>query len=78
MVSLRAARRSAAIGALPEDARYGENADLELSLSLKGELVVPSDRLPVRRLRHHDVSPEYRDRESRRNHDKVLRMPGAS
>ncbi|MEV0349555.1 hypothetical protein AB0H88_27595 [Nonomuraea sp. NPDC050680] len=48
---LMAVRRSAAIGALPEDARDGENADLELSLALKGDLVVPSDRLPVRRLR---------------------------
>ncbi|MEU7862168.1 hypothetical protein [Nonomuraea sp. NPDC049141] len=75
---LMAVRRSAAIGALPEDARYGGNADLELSLALKGELVVPSDRLPVRQLRHHDVSPEYRDRESRRNHDNVLRMLSAS
>lgn len=75
---LMAVRRSAAIGALPEDARYGENADLELSLALQGELVVPSDRLPVRQLRRHDVSPEYWDRESRRNHDKVLRMLRAS
>lgn len=75
---LMAVRRSAAIGALPEDARYGANADLELSLALQGELVVPSDRLPVRQLRRHDVSPEYWDRESRRNHDKVLRMLGTS
>ncbi|MFG1962556.1 hypothetical protein [Nonomuraea sp. NPDC049028] len=50
---LMAVRRSAAISALPEDARDGENADLELSMALKGELVVPSDRLPVRHLRRH-------------------------
>ncbi|MEU7742251.1 hypothetical protein [Nonomuraea sp. NPDC049158] len=55
---LMAVRRSAALGALPEDARDGENADLELSLALKGELVVPSDRLPVRRLRHPEARQE--------------------
>jgi hypothetical protein len=51
---LMAVRRSAAIGAFPEDARDGREGSLRLSSVLRGELVVPSDRLPVRTLRHHD------------------------
>ncbi|MFC4118268.1 hypothetical protein [Nonomuraea zeae] len=75
---LMAVRRSAALGALPEDANYGGYADLELSLALRGELVVPEVRLPVERLGRHDVSPDYRARECRRNYDGVLRMLRAS
>jgi hypothetical protein len=77
---LMAVRRSAAIGALPEDARYSRNADLALSLGLHGTLVVPSDRLAVRQPRRHDddVAPDYREREAGRNHDRVLRMLRAS
>ncbi|GAA3574599.1 hypothetical protein GCM10022419_064600 [Nonomuraea rosea] len=75
---LLAVRRSAALTALPEDANYGGNADLELSLALSGDLVVPEERLPVERLGRHDVSPDYRDRECRRNYDGVLRMLRAS
>ncbi|WP_347701343.1 hypothetical protein [Nonomuraea sp. B12E4] len=71
---LMAVRRSAALGALPEEANYGRNADLELSLGLSGELVVPAERLPAQRLSPHDVSSEYSQRELRRNYDAVLRM----
>jgi hypothetical protein len=71
---LMAVRRSAALGALPEDANYGRNADLELSLGLRGELVVPSEPLPVERSDGHDVPADYLERESRRNYDGVLRM----
>ncbi|MET9343642.1 MULTISPECIES: hypothetical protein [unclassified Nonomuraea] len=74
---LMAVRRGAALGAFPEQARYYRNADLELSLALEGPLVVPGKRLPVRQGRHHtyhDVSHDYRDRESRRTYDRVLRM----
>jgi hypothetical protein len=73
-----AVRRSAALGALPEDANYGRNADLELSLGLRGELVVPQGTLPVERLGTHDVQADYRERESQRNYDGVLRMLSAS
>ncbi|TMR98833.1 hypothetical protein [Nonomuraea basaltis] len=75
---LMAVRRSAALGALPEDAHYGRNADLELSLGLRGELVVPPGPLPVERLGAHEVPAGYLDRESRRNYDGVLRMLSAS
>ena len=73
--------------ALAEDAgpdpkaRYYRNADLELSLLLRergGRLVVPvpPDQLPCHQERHHgyhDVDPDYRERESRRNYDRMLR-----
>lgn len=74
---LMAVRRSAALGAMPEKARYYRNADLELSLALPGELVVPKQILPVRQSRHrgyHEVDEEYRERESRSNYEGVLRM----
>ena len=80
---LMAVRRSAlAEGAGPDPkARYYRNADLELSLMLRergSRLVVPvpPDRLPCRQERHrgyHDVDPDYRERESRRNYDRLLR-----
>nr|WP_055504841.1 hypothetical protein [Nonomuraea pusilla] len=75
---LMAVRRSAAIGAVPEDANYGRNADLELSLGLHGELVVPVGPLPVREIRPHEVAAGYREREGRRNYDGVLRLLRAS
>ncbi|MFI6712909.1 hypothetical protein ACIBF7_41205 [Nonomuraea sp. NPDC050478] len=71
---LMAVRRSAAVAALPEQARYGADADLELSLRLRGELVVPRTRLPVRQERVHAVADDYRLEESHRNHGRVLRM----
>ncbi|WP_162795320.1 hypothetical protein, partial [Nonomuraea lactucae] len=50
---LMAVRRSAALGDSPEDARDA----FELSLALRGELVVPAERLPVRRLREPGTPP---------------------
>lgn len=75
---LMAVRRAQAFGALPEEARYAGNADLELSLALPGELVVPEEPLPVVALEPHAVAPDYRDREARRNYGEVLRMLRAS
>ncbi|MFI6389220.1 hypothetical protein ACIBHY_24240 [Nonomuraea sp. NPDC050547] len=74
---LMAVRRAEALAAMPQDARYYRNADLELSLGLDGELVVPQETLPVHGLRHHgyhDVDQDYRERESRRTYDRVLRL----
>jgi hypothetical protein len=80
---LMAARRSALTEGTGPDpkARYYRNADLELSLMMRergGRLVVPvpPDRLPCHQERHHgyhDVDPDYRERESRRNYDRLLR-----
>ncbi|GAA3246366.1 hypothetical protein [Nonomuraea helvata] len=75
---LMAVRRSAALGALPEDANYGRNADLELSLALHGDLVVPEEPLPVERVGSADVDPDYEARESKRNYDAVLERLGTS
>ncbi|MEU5867317.1 MULTISPECIES: hypothetical protein [unclassified Nonomuraea] len=52
---LMAVRRAAALGAFPEDAERGEDADLEFSHALEGSLVVPEGPLPVLRLdsEHH-------------------------
>ncbi|GES14063.1 hypothetical protein Amac_076600 [Acrocarpospora macrocephala] len=64
------------VGGFPERARFYRNADLEFSLSLPGTLVVPEKDLPVREERHrgyHDVDPDYRDKESRRTYDRVLK-----
>ncbi|MGN9786557.1 glycosyltransferase family 2 protein [Nonomuraea sp. ZG12] len=55
---LMAVRRSAALAAFPERADSAGDADVEFSLALRGELVVPPERLPVRRLRERDVAPE--------------------
>jgi hypothetical protein len=76
---LLAVRRDKAVeaGGFPEKARYYRNADLEFSLALPGKLVVPDEALPVHQERHHaydDVDPDYRDRESRRTYDRVLRL----
>ncbi|MFI6481594.1 hypothetical protein ACIBH1_26945 [Nonomuraea sp. NPDC050663] len=74
---LMAVRRSAALGAFPDKARYYRNADLELSLALPGELVVPDELLPVVQRTHrgyHEVEEGYREQESRRNYDRVLRL----
>ncbi|MFI6816973.1 hypothetical protein ACIBG7_31565 [Nonomuraea sp. NPDC050328] len=74
---LMAVRRSAALTAFPDGARYYRNADLEFSLALPGELVVPDELLPVVQGTHrayHEVDPGYRDRESRRTYDRVLRL----
>lgn len=78
---LLAVRRRAALRVgLPAKARFYRNADLEFSLALRdaglGRLVVPAVELPVRQGRHrgyHDTDPEYRDHESKRNYERLLR-----
>lgn len=55
------------------------NADLEWSLALRaagGRLIAIGDDLPVRQGRHrgyHDSDPAYRDAESRRTYERLLR-----
>ncbi|MER5622752.1 hypothetical protein ABT061_17095 [Streptosporangium sp. NPDC002544] len=76
---LIAVRRDTALaaGGFPAEARYYRNADLEFSLGLPGILVGLGKDLPVHQERHRgqdDVDPEYRDRESRRTYDRVLRL----
>lgn len=59
-----------------QKAKYYRNADLELSLALRengGQLVALD--LPVHQERHHgyhDAEPEVRERESKRNYDRIL------
>lgn len=77
---LMVVRRSAlrAVGGPSPKARFYRNADLELSLALReagGRLVVPAGELPVRQERHrgyHDSDPAFRERESKRNYDRLL------
>ncbi|MGJ6966181.1 CysS/YqeB C-terminal domain-containing protein [Streptosporangium sp. G11] len=76
---LIAVRRDVALaaGGFPADARYYRNADLEFSLRLPGTLVALGKDLPVRQERHRrddGVDHEYRDRESRRTYDRVLKL----
>lgn len=57
-------------------AKFYRNADLELSLALRehGGRLVAID-VPVHQERHHgyhDSDPEFRDRESKRNYDRIL------
>ena len=57
-------------------AKFYRNADLELSLALRenGGRLLALD-LPVHQDRHHgyhDSEPEFRDRESKRNYDRIL------
>lgn len=78
---LMAVRKDAAtaVGGPDAKARYYRNADLEFSLMLReagGRLMVPSADLPCHQGRHHgyhDVDPGYRERESRRNYERLLR-----
>ncbi|GLW09585.1 hypothetical protein Misp01_47140 [Microtetraspora sp. NBRC 13810] len=75
--NLFAVRRSAALeaGGFPDRAFFHRHADLEFSLTLPGELVVPEARLPVHQERgRDDVDQAYEDRESRRTHDRVLNL----
>jgi len=59
-------------------ARFYRNADMEWSLMLRaagGRLVAPAADLPVRQDRHrgyHDSDPQLRDRESKKNYDRLL------
>ncbi|MFF3443288.1 hypothetical protein [Streptosporangium sp. NPDC002721] len=76
---LFAVRRDVALaaGGFPAEAGYYRNADLEFSLGLPGTLVALGKDLPVRqerRRRDDGVDPGYRDEESRRNHDRVLKL----
>jgi hypothetical protein len=65
----------AAGGANPS-AKYYRNADLELSLAIRqsGGKLLQID-LPLEQGRHHgyhDVDPEYRDKNSRKNYQRIL------
>ncbi|MFD0656333.1 glycosyltransferase family 2 protein [Thermocatellispora tengchongensis] len=76
---LMAVRRTAALeaGGFPERAQYHRHADLEFCLTLPGEKVVVDEGLPVHQERHRahdDVDPGYRERESRRTYERVLRL----
>ncbi len=71
--------REAALATPPHPkAKFYRNADLEWSLALRaagGVLVVPTAELPVRQDRHrgyYDSDPAYRDKESRKNYDRIL------
>ena len=79
---LLAVRRDAAAATPPNrKARFYRNADMEWSLLLReagGRLVQPvaADELPVRQERHHgyhDSDPEYREVESKRTYDRLLK-----
>ena len=76
---LAALDREAALATPPNPkAKFYRNADLEWSLALRaagGALVVPVANLPVHQDRHrgyHDSDPAYRDKESRKNYDRIL------
>lgn len=73
-------RREAALATPPHPkARFYRNADMEWCLALRsagGRIVVPPGHLPVHQDRHHgyhDTDPDYRDRESRRTYDRILK-----
>lgn len=76
---LMVVRRDAGIDAPPHPkARFYRNADIEWSLAMRaagGRIVVPDVGLRLRQERHHgyhDTEPGYRDRESRKNYDRIL------
>jgi hypothetical protein len=84
---LMVVRTAAAQQTPPDDkARFYRNADIEWSLALRdtffseqgrpAELIALDDALPVTQGRHHgyhDSTPDERDRESRRNYDRILK-----
>jgi hypothetical protein len=77
---LFAVYRGAALAAPPHaKARFYRNADIEWSLALReaaGRLYVVGDGLPCHQERHHgyeDRDPDYRERESKRTYDRLLR-----
>lgn len=63
----------------PKDARFYRNADLEWSLALREagyRLLTPKEELPIEQGRHHgyyDTDPEYRDSESKKNYNRLLK-----
>ena len=73
--------RTAALATPPNPkAKFYRNGDLEWSLLLRaagGQLVVPTDDLPVEQGRHHgyhDSDPELREKESKKNYDRLLQQ----
>jgi GT2 family glycosyltransferase len=62
-----------------KDARFYRNADLEWSLSLREagyRLFTPVEELPISQGRHHgyfDTDVEFRDSESKKNYNRLLR-----
>ena len=61
-------------------AKFYRNADLEWSLRLRlagGKVVMPTNDLPCAQARHHgyhDTDSVYRDRESRKTYDRLLKL----
>jgi hypothetical protein len=59
-------------------AKFYRNADLEWSLTLRNEgfkLIASSNDLKIEQKRHHgyhDSEPEYREKESKKNYDRIL------
>ena len=72
-------RQAALTSPVHPAAQFYRNADLEWSLALRaagGRLIALGDALPVRQGRHrgyHDTDPAYRDAQSRRTYDRLLR-----
>lgn len=62
-----------------KDARFYRNADLEWSLALREagyRLLTSNEQLPIIQGRHHgyyDTDPEYRDSESKKNYNRLLK-----
>ena len=62
-----------------KDARFYRNADMEWSLALREagyKLLTPTEELPITQARHHgyyDTDPEYRDSESKKNYNRLLK-----
>lgn len=73
-------KREIAIANPPhKDARFYRNADLEWSLAIREagyKLLTPIEQLPITQGRHHgyhDTDPQYRDAESQKNYNRLLR-----
>ena len=69
-------KKALAAGGANPSAKYYRNADLELSLALRanGEKLLQMN-LPLEQGTHHgyhDVDPEYRDKNSRKNYQRIL------
>ncbi len=60
-------------------ARFYRNADMEWSLAIRSaghDAVIPAIELPLRQDRHHgyhDSEPEYRDQQSKKTYDRLLK-----
>jgi hypothetical protein len=60
-------------------AKFYRNADMEWSLAIRAagyEVVIPEGELPLRQERHHgyhDSDPEYREKQSKKTYDRLLR-----